>query len=90
MIEFSGIVAQPVSTVTAYAACKIDRVLVSARLTLYGDILYECLGGRLGSEELVPLSRDTKDFLEAWQVKERFDQLIAQKRRTELTENELK
>ena len=62
MIRFSGLEVRPVSSVTAYPVCRIDRVLVSAYQTLYGDVLYECLGGRLGSEELVPLSRDTKGF----------------------------
>lgn len=83
MIRFSGLEVRPVSSVTSYPVCRIDRVLVSAYQTLYGDVLYECLGGRLGSEELVPLSRDTKDFREAWAIKVQYDRLIEEARREE-------
>ncbi|OUP50263.1 hypothetical protein B5F17_14100 [Butyricicoccus pullicaecorum] len=83
MIRFSGLEVRPVSSVTAYPVCRIDRVLVSAYQTLYGEVLYECLGGRLGSEELVPLSRDTANFREAWAIKLRYDSLIEEARREE-------
>ena len=83
MIRFSGLEVRRVSSVTAYPACRIDRVLVSAYQTLSGDVMYECLGGRLGSEELVPLSRETKDFREAWAIKVQYDRLIEETRREE-------
>lgn len=83
MIRFSGLEVRPVSSVTAYPVCRIDRVLVSAYQTLYGDVLYECLGGRLDSEELVPLSRDTANLREAWAIKLRYDSLIEEARREE-------
>lgn len=83
MIRFSGLEVRPVSAVTAYPVCRIDRVLVSAYQTLYGEVRYECLGGRLGSEELVPLGRDTANFHEAWAVKLRYDNLIEEARQEE-------
>ena len=83
MIRFSGLEVRPVSSVTSYPVCRIDRVLVSAYQTLYGDVLYECLGGRLGSEELVPHSRNRKDFREAWAIKVQYDCLIEEARREE-------
>lgn len=83
MIRFSGLEVRPVSSVTAFPTCRIDRVLVTVHRTLYGDVLYECLGGKLGSEELVPLSRATKDFEAAWKVKTEYDRRIEEARREE-------
>ena len=79
--RFLGLTVQPVSKITAYPPCRIDRVIVAAHKTLYGDVKYECLGGRLGSEELVPLCHDTDNFAEAWRVKEQYEARLRQAQR---------
>ena len=40
MIRFSGLEVRPVSSVTAYPVCRIDRVLVSAYQTLYLSLIH--------------------------------------------------
>lgn len=84
MNTFRGLEVQPVSHVTHYPSCYIDRTIVAGHKTVFGDAVFEVLGSRIGSDVWVPLTRETTEFDHAWAVKVELDRKIEQARTDEM------